>query len=374
MADLSVSRPGPWDSPPRHAASEPPRHAAPDPGETGEKAGQSVEAAETAEIWPVLLPDKHRPADPDASRPPSTIGDPGRAHAEVRPRLRADPSQPPDTVSDHGTAGALDVRAASVRGLSHRESGAPRQDAYGLAVTADERFLIVAVADGVSAGPLSHVAASFVARRGPRDVARRLDSGVAPGSLPWPEIFTALAGTIIAEGARSLCRAEPARYAATAPSEEEVAAAMATTATFLVCPVGPALGAVREVQVAWLGDSPVWALDPAGGWHNLSAIKGFGEEVGSSGVVALPQVPRDPADLPHACCPVPDDWTLLVMTDGTGDPLGPGQGEVAARLAGWWRRPPPPLLFTEQVGFGRRSYDDDRTVVAVWPSGARDPG
>lgn len=304
---------------------------------------------------------------------PATIGDPGRAHAEVRPLLRTDPSQPPDTAVDHGSVGDLEVRAASIRGLSHRQNGVPRQDAYGFAVTAGRDWLVAAVADGVSAGRLSHEAASFVARRGPREVARHLDAGTAANALPWHEIFTGLAATILAEGTRSLRRSDPDRYAAGPPTETDVAAAMATTATFLVCETGYQRHGLRHVSVAWTGDSPAWAITPDGAWTNLSAVKGEGEEVGSSRVVALPKVPRDPAGLPYLEHTLDHRSTLLLMTDGTGDPIAEARGEVAARLAAWWRRPPAPLVFADQVGFGRRSYDDDRTVVAIWPASPQEP-
>jgi len=305
--------------------------------------------------------------------PPATIGDPGRAYAEVRPLLRTDPSQPPDTAVDHGTVRDLEVRAASVRGLSHRQNGIPRQDAYGFAVTAAQDWLVAVVADGVSAGSLSHEAASFVTRRGPREVARRLDEGTAANSLPWHEIFTGLAATILAEGTRSLRRNNAERYADAAPTETDVAAAMATTATFLVCETGYQRHGLRHVYVAWIGDSPAWAIAPDGAWTSLSAIKGEGEEVGSSRVVALPKVPRDPAGLPYLEHTLDHRSTLLLMTDGTGDPIAEARGEVAARLAEWWRRPPAALVFADQVGFGRRSYDDDRTVVAIWPASPPEP-
>ena len=67
----------------------------------------------------------------------------------------------------------------------------------------------------------------------------------------------------------------------------------------------------------------------------------------------------------------PDD-VLVLMTDGIGDPLRDGAGQVG-RLPGGHvgdaRRSP--LEFAAQVDFTRKSHDDDRTAVAVWP--ARSP-
>ena len=58
---------------------------------------------------------------------------------------------------------------------------------------------------------------------------------------------------------------------------------------------------------------------------------------------------------------------LVLMSDGVGDPLGAGTGEVGQTLAESWRKPPYILTFAAQVEFARRSFDDDRTVIAVWP-------
>jgi len=55
------------------------------------------------------------------------------------------------------------------------------------------------------------------------------------------------------------------------------------------------------------------------------------------------------------------------MSDGIGDALGSGTGEVGEFLAKVWRRPPSPLAFAAQAEFSRKSFDDDRTALVFWP-------
>ena len=60
----------------------------------------------------------------------------------------------------------------------------------------------------------------------------------------------------------------------------------------------------------------------------------------------------------------------MLMTAGIDKPLGGGRVEVAGFLAERWRRPPDPLAFMLDVQFERKTFDDDRTVVGIWPSAA----
>ncbi|WP_068425013.1 hypothetical protein [Piscicoccus intestinalis] len=61
-----------------------------------------------------------------------------------------------------------------------------------------------------------------------------------------------------------------------------------------------------------------------------------------------------------------DGAALVLMTDGVGDPLGSGAGEVGTTLAQLWSRPPHPVEFAAQVAFGRKTFDDDRAALVVW--------
>jgi hypothetical protein len=288
-----------------------------------------------------------------------SIGDAGRAFAEVEAVL-GDSTEGPDTIADGGVVASMHVLAASVRGLSHRQKGTPRQDSYGFATTPDRQWLVVVVADGVSAGRLSHRAAQLVARHAPGRVAEEIGRVPDIREIDWYAIFQQLAGRIVAVGQKLL-----AEEGAVEVTAQQVSAAMATTVTIAVVELHP-VEATRRVHVAWLGDSPAWMLCGER-WYCLTEVKNAGQEVATSSVLALPRLPSEPDNLPRVRWRVPPDGTLLVMTDGVGDPLGSADGDVATALAEVWRTPPTVFRFAEQVAFGRKSFDDDRTVVAVWP-------
>jgi hypothetical protein len=114
-----------------------------------------------------------------------------------------------------------------------------------------------------------------------------------------------------------------------------------------------------------IGDTSVWVLRADGTWESVTAVKNAGEAVASSAVFALPLLPADTL-VPLATTLGPGD-ALFVVTDGIGDPLGSGAGDVGDALRRIWASPPNRYEFAAQVDFGRRSHTDDRTVVGIWP-------
>jgi hypothetical protein len=60
---------------------------------------------------------------------------------------------------------------------------------------------------------------------------------------------------------------------------------------------------------------------------------------------------------------------LLVGTDGFGDPLGGGTGDVGELFSDVLSvgHVPSLLEFAHTLDFSRETFDDDRTLVAVWP-------
>jgi hypothetical protein len=65
--------------------------------------------------------------------------------------------------------------------------------------------------------------------------------------------------------------------------------------------------------------------------------------------------------------PLAHGEVLLIGTDGFGDPLGDGTGPVGAHFAVRLARPRPPIAFAHDLDFSRETFDDDRTLLAIWP-------
>lgn len=298
---------------------------------------------------------------------PVEIGDPGRAAKLVKAAPVADHWDRRDTVldgvviNDQARRPALELRAASVRGLSHRHYGRVRQDEYAYRRTNDGQFLVAVVADGVSAGELSHLAAARATRYG----AARLASEVVRTGLDgisWDEVVRDVALSVERHGREQLRRRN--REGVDHLDTYGVARHLATTALFVVVDLQSDASGLAAVVLP-VGDTSAWVLRSGATWEPLQAVKNAGAAIASAAVTALPAVAG------HAGTPtftrVRSGDALVLMTDGVGDPLGDGTGDVGQFLASVWSSPPTDLQFAAQVGFARKSFDDDRTAVALWP-------
>lgn len=295
------------------------------------------------------------------------VGDPGRAASRVVPVPDPSDWDRRDTVLDGFTLLAApkqpiaEVRAASVRGLAHRHYGRVRQDEYAFRRTPDGRHLVIAVADGVSSGAYSHQAANIAARGGAKRLALALGER-APEQIPWGAFLQHVAQDVEDQGRKILAAAGPSRGRA---DVGRIANLLATTALYAVVDLVPVDGS-HTAHLVSVGDTSAWVLRDGGHWEPQVAVKNDGAELYSGSVRALPLPP--PADPAVVRTTVAPGEALVLMTDGVGDPLGHGTGEVGRFLAGRWATPPASgLEFAAQVGFVRKSFDDDRTAVAFWP-------
>ena len=270
------------------------------------------------------------------ARGPVTIGEPA---PEIEPRLAGAEPYRPDTIADGGGAFGLTVRAASIRGLHKRFVGGPRQDDLCLRLHADSGTLIAAVADGVSGAARSDLGAALAVRYATAAVARHLDEG----PIDWPNVFEQAAWALVSEERRG-----------------EATGSLATTLLVVAVSVDES-GAVA-VQAAAVGDSPAFRLHSRQ-YHPIVGQPVHEDDLIGGGVQALP---RDAGAAEVGDCALEPGDVLLLCTDGLALPLGNGTGELGRAFARELATPPDVVDFARLLDFSRSTYDDDRTLVAVW--------
>ncbi|HTS98252.1 MAG TPA: protein phosphatase 2C domain-containing protein [Streptosporangiaceae bacterium] len=254
----------------------------------------------------------------------------------------------PDTVCDGWSSEQMTVRMASVRGYLHRYNGTPRQDDADLGFDADTGAVVFAVADGLSSASHAHLGATAACRAAVEAILR--DLGPAQAGPDWPGVMDAAASAVTARAGRHLGRPV---------SQDEVEDLMATTlvAGYLRPSDGGLAGSVAAV-----GDSSAW-LHRAGSYKPVLAVK-ESENLVSSAVSPLPRTPESLDSVPVR---LDADSVLLIGTDGFGDPLGDGDGMIGQLFTSYLVMPPPPDEFAHLLDFSRETFDDDRTLIAIWP-------
>ena len=287
------------------------------------------------------------------SREPIIIGKPTARFEprEVAGEFRRTPYRP-DTVLDGWATGEFCVRGGSVRGYHHRYYGEPRQDDFAIVTRAGGRQIVATVADGVSEAKQSHIGATTAVRYASQWLDQSL--GEPTEATDWKSMVQSTAWALV-EQARAIDR----RCTDAAMAEELLA-------TTLVCAVVDAQDDGKFVaHIVHVGDSGAWQLT-ASGYTRL--VGGKAEADGGISGSAVSGLPRIPREVQAARVVLAEDDVLLLGTDGFGDPLGTGGGRVGRLFAEVIRRGEGPTLteFGHALDFSRETFDDDRTLVAIW--------
>jgi serine/threonine protein phosphatase PrpC len=276
--------------------------------------------------------------------PRYAIGDPGRAASEVPAGPPPDRVGVADVELSVASFAAMQIRAASARGLDHRAAGSVRQDAFALGLRntpGTPEQLVAVVCDGVGSLAHSHEAAIL---------ASRCLARLGAEGMPWLAAFSVV-------NAELWETSEKLERDAQADGD-----AMATTAAALVI---RREGENWVGEVAWVGDSALWHLDDSQ-WVAVTfpPDEAIDAEPYSTSVAALPARDATPAVRPLLL----SGGALFLMSDGVSNPLR-WSAAVRNTLAGWWQVAPDPFTFAAQVGFARKTHVDDRTVIGIWPDG-----
>ncbi len=280
----------------------------------------------------------------------------GKPCAEFEPKPPTGLSYRPDTVCDGWSTDALDLRLASVRGYQHRYDGRPREDDAAAAWDQDTGTVVFAVADGVSSARQPHIGSQLACRSAVDEMLSQVREG-AGYVADWEKLLSNVHWQLV-EQARRILRLPEAGPA-------ETAGLLATTLV-----AGTATPTERGVIIYLIsvGDSGAWQIKHERVYPVTGGKSAGPDGLYSSGVEPLPYLPGVIRPLSFALEP---GTVLLVGTDGFGDPLGDSHGAVAELFRTELRRPVPPLGFAHLLDFSRETFDDDRTLIALWPRGGQ---
>jgi Protein phosphatase 2C len=335
-------------------AGTPGKHAArpADPAAQGEPAAEPVhhEPAAGPADWPISVSFTERPpGTPDNVRrwAPIIVDEP---IFDFEPKPPSSRFYLPDTIFDGWSSDHFTIRLAAVRGYSHRYHGVPRQDDAQVAFDPEFGAVLFAVADGVSGARESHVGATVACSRTIETMQSQL---VNERAIDLPRAVQVTAQRLTEEAAGMLDQDEP-----TLATVEEL---LATTLVAGYIRPGPEGASGEIVQI---GDSGAWILrgdrySPAVGRKNDPDA-----QVISSAVTPLPRIPEHLAPIEFGLLP---GTVLLIGTDGFGDPLGDGEGQIGRLFAEHLRAPLPARGLAHLLDFSRDTFDDDRALIAIWP-------
>lgn len=239
-----------------------------------------------------------------------------------------------------------------MRGAKHRYYRQPRQDAARAAVHEASGSIVFAVADGVSSASSSELGAVEACRSAVERMLHLLSSG--EGELDFRDVAL--------HAAERLRQLAMWRLGGREPEAGEVAGLYATTLVAGVvrpAPAGP------TAELCRIADSVAWVLDRSSGRYQplFSSKTGSDTLLVSNEVTPLPHVPEV---LEHTSVRLESGHTLLVGTDGFADPLGDGDGQVGAFFAHHLAVPTSPAWLAHLLDFSRETFDDDRTLLAIW--------
>jgi len=350
--------------------------------ESTAQAGFEIEAAgvpQPAEDNPeaVLLPVSTRekvrwlrPAAPDDIsvqegfyRGRAQVGDVG-AMLRISPSIRSKLAGAfvPDSIVDSGiVSDSVSIGVVSIKGARHHLSGIPRQDAY--AIGSNDSWVVIGIADGVSEGKLSHVAASEATRVAVTEAVRALAVS-DPTEVSWPEVGRKVQEAIRTLGKRRAQQQVGPDDIVQEISDRTIARRMSTTCDLLITPVARKDDSLRVWRVRISGDGSLYVLDPVQGWGLLDS----GKDPASS---TVDNSVGDPLPIGGEY-PDVESWELrpgqviILCTDGFGDVIGEGARPVGRYLFDAWQQPldTTQLLFTSS--FVNTNADDDRTAAIVW--------
>jgi len=224
------------------------------------------------------------------------------------------------------------------------EPALPRQDAYRLGQDRQRRYLIAAVADGMTDSRHSEVGANTAVAAVVGLVRESLDAGAGLSELNVEDIFLAAAGQMSGVAQQ---RGWP---------DDDVRTVLAAA----VIPARPGPAGTRRAWFASLADVSIWRWLP-GSWEPLMGDVKHGMD----GSLLEHYLPYHPQHAVSRIVELPPREIIAITTDGIADAFATLPG-AATWFADRWCEPKPLTSFVLDVGFESSQFNDDRTAVVAW--------
>jgi serine/threonine protein phosphatase PrpC len=270
-----------------------------------------------------------------------------------------------DWVADIAHIGDLLVMGTSMRGPAHFERHKVCQDSFAIDEHSNSegcKWVIAAIADGVSAAPNAHFIADYMVRQAIVVIGEALNDCVSLHDLDWEGISKRLAD-ISLEFCRAGTRQDasididkltPAKYATNWATTLEFAVVQATDEN--------ATAKKELVHVAVAGDGAAYIMSKSAGWKNIKAGKEKSGSLASPAVSALPLPPEffivNKGYLNKNEC-------LILTTDGLGDFIGDGSSVLGGFFQERLTKCRGLASFLQVVDVSLYQADDDRTIIMV---------
>ena len=290
-------------------------------------------------------------------------------------------------------AGPPMVLAASVRGRSHENSGAFREDDFHVGRTADEVWTVVAVSDGAGSAKLSRLGSQIATKTCVASLLAALEQesvGIEATLKEASSVEDSDERIDKLEDAGRNLLLEPvgrAAFAANKAIREKAAELGVEEKTLAATLMFAALRRVGDDVLAasyWIGDGAAALLDPASGWFRLLGEADGGEFSGQTRFLLSSEFPTpekawESIHKRFRSVVAPADAVLLLMTDGVSDPKFGTDNALRepARWLSFWNEDLAAQLplseptdelggkLEEYLQFWSKGDHDDRTLALV---------
>ena len=275
-----------------------------------------------------------------------------------------DDSYFPGCVADVIVHENLTIGIVAVRGLSHEENKKVRQDSVAFGVSADGRYLIGSIADGVSEAEFSHKGSYYATQKIVKSVRKKLDEGFHPEDLPWEDITNHVRNELRARGKRTFKIAE--EDVQDQELDSQLAKVIGTTAEVLIIDSKKINDQVSCIRASLAGDGYSFIIS-----NDSMTLLGSGKETPSGDFVLNEKVRALPKD-PGPKYPLINQVTIskneaiFITSDGIGDDISKPDLGIDVYLCDKLAKPVPAYELIKITSYLAFQSHDDRSMIIVW--------